>query len=73
MGWDGTGIICYGMGMGQVNMSHGQTCKCSFLQYCIQYLSVGTCVSKVVRLSTFPALGYHFYFLMSSQEVKRFA
>jgi len=24
MGWDGTGINCYGMGMGQINMSHGQ-------------------------------------------------
>jgi len=24
MGWDGTGINCYGMGMGQRNMSHGQ-------------------------------------------------
>jgi len=27
MGWDGTGINCYGMGMGQINMSHGQPCK----------------------------------------------
>jgi len=26
MGWDGTGINCYGMGMGQINMSHGQAC-----------------------------------------------
>jgi len=24
--WDGTGINCYGMGMGQINMSHGQPC-----------------------------------------------
>jgi len=24
MGWDGTGINCYGMGMGQICMSHGQ-------------------------------------------------
>jgi len=24
MGWDGTGINCYGMGMGQIIMSHGQ-------------------------------------------------
>jgi len=24
MGWDGTGINCYGMGMGQINKSHGQ-------------------------------------------------
>jgi len=24
MGWDGTGINCYGMGMGQINMSNGQ-------------------------------------------------
>jgi len=23
---DGTGINCYGMGMGQINMSHGQPC-----------------------------------------------
>ena len=23
---DGTGINCYGMGMGQTNMSHGQPC-----------------------------------------------
>jgi len=23
-GMDGTGINCYGMGMGQINMSHGQ-------------------------------------------------
>ena len=22
--WDGPGINCYGMGMGQINMSHGQ-------------------------------------------------
>jgi len=22
--WDGTGINCYGMGMGQINMSHGR-------------------------------------------------
>ena len=22
--WDATGINCYGMGMGQINMSHGQ-------------------------------------------------
>jgi len=22
--WDGTGINCYGMEMGQINMSHGQ-------------------------------------------------
>jgi len=22
--WDGTGINCYGMGMGQINTSHGQ-------------------------------------------------
>jgi len=22
--WDGTGINCYGMGMEQINMSHGQ-------------------------------------------------
>ena len=22
--WDGTGINCYGTGMGQINMSHGQ-------------------------------------------------
>jgi len=22
--WDGTSINCYGMGMGQINMSHGQ-------------------------------------------------
>ena len=22
--WDGTGINCYGMGMRQINMSHGQ-------------------------------------------------
>jgi len=28
MGWDGTGINCYGMGMGQINMSHGQPCEC---------------------------------------------
>jgi len=26
MGWDGTGINCYVMGMGQINMSHGQPC-----------------------------------------------
>jgi len=25
--WDGTGINCYGMGMGQISMSHGQTWK----------------------------------------------
>jgi len=25
--WDGTGINCYGMGMGQINMSLGQPCK----------------------------------------------
>ena len=25
--WDGTGINCYGMGMGQINMSHGQPCQ----------------------------------------------
>jgi len=25
--WDGTEINCYGMGMGQINMSHGQPCK----------------------------------------------
>jgi len=24
--WDGTGINCYGMGIGQINMSHGQPC-----------------------------------------------
>jgi len=24
MGWDGTGINFYGIGMGQINMSHGQ-------------------------------------------------
>jgi len=24
--WDGTGINCYGMGTGQINMSHGQPC-----------------------------------------------
>jgi len=24
MGWDGTGINCYGMGMGQIKMSHEQ-------------------------------------------------
>ena len=28
MGWDGTGINCYGMGMGQINMSHGQPWAC---------------------------------------------
>jgi len=22
--WDGTGTNCYGMGIGQINMSHGQ-------------------------------------------------
>jgi len=22
--WDGTGVNCYGMGMAQINMSHGQ-------------------------------------------------
>jgi len=22
--WDGTGINCYGMGMGRINMSHGK-------------------------------------------------
>jgi len=27
MGWDGTGINCYGIGMGQINMSHGQPWK----------------------------------------------
>jgi len=26
MEWDGTGINCYGMGMGQTNMSYGQPC-----------------------------------------------
>ena len=27
MGWDGTGINCYGMGMGQINMSqNAQSC-----------------------------------------------
>jgi len=26
MGWDGTGINYYGMGMGQITMSHGQPC-----------------------------------------------
>jgi len=25
--WDGTGINCYGMGRGQINMSHGQPWK----------------------------------------------
>jgi len=25
--WDGTGINCYVMGMGQINMSHGQSCE----------------------------------------------
>jgi len=25
--WDRTGINCYGMGMGQINMSHGQPCR----------------------------------------------
>jgi len=24
MEWDGTGINCYGAGMGQINVSHGQ-------------------------------------------------
>jgi len=24
MGWYGTGINCYGMGMGQIDFSHGQ-------------------------------------------------
>jgi len=24
MGWDGTVINCYGLGMGQINLSHGQ-------------------------------------------------
>ena len=31
-GWDGTGINCYGMGMGQINMYHGQPCI-SFEQF----------------------------------------
>jgi len=26
VGWDGTGMNCYGMGMGQINMSRGQPC-----------------------------------------------
>jgi len=26
MGWDGTGINCYVMGVGQINMTHGQPC-----------------------------------------------
>jgi len=25
-GCDGAGINCYGMGMGQINMAHGQPC-----------------------------------------------
>jgi len=29
--WDGTGINCYGMGMGQINMSHGQPWTSVFL------------------------------------------
>jgi len=24
--WDGTSIHCYGIGMGQINISHGQPC-----------------------------------------------
>ena len=27
--WDVTGINCYGMGMGQINMCHGRPWKCS--------------------------------------------
>jgi len=30
MEWDGTGMNCYGMGMGQINMSHGQPWKRAF-------------------------------------------
>jgi len=33
VGWDGTGIKYYGMGMGQINMSHGQPCKKYFWTY----------------------------------------
>jgi len=32
MGWDGAGINCYGMGMGQRNMSHGQPCYAPLLE-----------------------------------------
>jgi len=27
MRWDGTGINCYGMALGQIDMSHGQPCE----------------------------------------------
>jgi len=33
MGWDGTGINCYAMGMGQINMSHGQPCYSPLTQF----------------------------------------
>ena len=34
MGWDGTGINCYGMGMGQINMSRGQTWRFLIMLFC---------------------------------------
>jgi len=32
--WDGTGINCYGMGMGQINMSHGQPWSFCITELC---------------------------------------
>jgi len=46
--WDGTGFNCYGMGMGQINMSHGQPCKFTLLDLNLHKNKNFRCSFKVV-------------------------
>ena len=46
MGLDGTDTNCYGMGMGQINMSHGQPWRFAPLDFKIWYFSINILAKK---------------------------
>jgi len=86
MGWDGTGINCYGMGMRQINMSHGQpwVFHLNIIRYCdeatntlIVFLKVGQVAESIVnaRPSHVERIGLRLYSLLVdlASVLRRFA
>jgi len=49
MGW--AGINCYGMGMGQINMSHGQPWQYLIPVYTYFYCSTSLFIKKTLNLT----------------------
>jgi len=43
--WDETGMNCYGMGMGQINMSYGQHCILQSIIIGLSLFGINACIA----------------------------